>query len=329
MIKILSLFSGIGAFEKALNNINLDYELVNFSEIYKPAIDAYCKLYNVEGDKNIGDITKVNPEKIEDFDLLTYGFPCQSFSVMGLKDGFCNAKTGNLFFETMKIVKEKRPKYLIAENVTGLLSNDNGQTFKTILKTLNKLGYVNYYKVLDASYFNVPQIRKRVFIVSVRKDLKQNFGFEITKKTDKTVTDIIDNTITDRHIPKLLKPYCIKKYMKYNRFALFDGYKENYFDSEFLDHRIFSIYNLSPTLTTSCDQITFFEINGCLTGKERLRLQGFDDNDYDKIKNIVTENQLCHLTGNSIVVQILESILKNLCDKEYINNRCKFLSDWC
>lgn len=328
MIKLLSLFSGIGAFEKALNNINLDYELINFSEIYKPAIDTYCELYNTTEDQNLNDITKIKPDTIEDFDLLTYGFPCQPFSAAGCRKGFQNPKNGNLFFETMKIIKEKRPKYLIAENVMGLLSNDNGQTFKTILKTLNKLGYVNYYKVLDASYFNVPQIRKRVFIVSVRKDLKQNFGFRLTRKTNKVVADIIDYKTVDRYIAKSLKPYCIEKYMKHNKFTLFNGYAENYFDSGFLNHRIFSIYNLSPTLTTSCNQITFFEINGCLTGKERLRLQGFDDNDYDKIKNIVTENQLCHLTGNSIVVSVLESILKNLCDDEYINNRKEFLGDW-
>ena len=96
---------------------------------------------------------------------------------MGNKHGFCDIKTGGLFFDSMKIVKEKLPKYLIAENVPGLLSNDNGNTFKIILKTLNKLGYRNKYKLLNSSNFGVPQDRNRVFIVSIRKDVEQKFNF--------------------------------------------------------------------------------------------------------------------------------------------------------
>lgn len=332
MLKILSLFSGIGAFEKALNNINLEYEIVNFSEIHEPAIQCYCELYNIPKNDNLGDITKVNPKMIEDFDLMTYGFPCQPFSIMGTKDGFDNLKSGDLFFSSMKIVKEKKPKYLIAENVTGLLSNDNGKAFEKTLEILNKLGYKNYYKILDSLYFGVPQRRKRVFIISIRKDIQQNFGFVLTRKTNKVVADIIDYKITNRYIKPKLKQYCNKKYMKYNNKdsgLLFDGYDLGYFRSGFLDYNIHTIYSPSPTITTSFGRPTFFEIGGCLTGKERLRLQGFDDNDYDKIKNIVNERQIYHLTGNSITVNILENILKNLCDEEYISERQQFLSDWC
>lgn len=330
MLRILSLFSGIGAFEKALNNIKLEYEIVNFSEIHKPAILCYCKLYNTSEDSNIGDITKISPETIEDFDLMTYGFPCQPFSIMGTKNGFNDLKSGNLFFSSMKIVKEKQPKYLIAENVTGLLSNDSKQTFNTILKILNKLGYLNYYKILDSANFGVPQIRKRIFIVSIRKDIKQNFGFTLTRKTNKVVADIIDQKITDRYIKPKLKPYCDIKYMKFENTngLLFDGYDLGYFKSGFLDYNIHTIYSKSPTMTTTFGRPTFFEIGGCLTGKERLRLQGFDDNDYYKIRKIVNEKQIYHLTGNSITVGILENVLKNLCDEEYILNRQQFLSDW-
>ena len=332
LLKLLSLFSGIGAFEKALNNINLEYEIINFSEIYKPAISCYCKLYNTSEDDNIGDITNVDPKKIEDFDLMTYGFPCQSFSSMGLRNGFGDSKNGNLFFESMKIVKEKKPKYLIAENVMGLLSNDNGKSFKIILEILNKLGYKNYYKILDSSNFNIPQMRKRIFIISIRKDVPQNFGFPITRKTNKTVSDIIDHKITDRYISPELEQYCNEKYCSKrnkNKNNLFDGYSLGYFKSGFLDYKIYTIHSQSPTITTPMTRPTFFEINGCLTGKERLRLQGFDDNDYNKIKKIVNETQLGYLTGNSITVTVLESILKNLCDEKYINNRQQFLSDWC
>jgi len=330
MIKVLSLFSGIGAFESALRNTGIKHEVVNFSEIYQPAIRSYCKLYNITEDQNLGDITQVNPGDIEDFDLLSYGFPCQSYSIAGKRLGMDDPRNGNLFYESMKIVKKKQPKYLIAENVLGLKTIDNGDTFKIILETLNKLGYKNYWKVLNSSFFGVPQDRNRVFIVSIRKDVKHNFHFPVMKKTTKQVKDIIDFTVKDRIINKDLIPYLNKKYyIKPNKTnKVFDGCQQGIFNSGWTLHRLYTIYGLSPTLTTSNGPPYFDEIAGGLVGKERLRLQGFTDKDYDKIKDLVSESEIAYMAGNSITINILKNIFKNLLDKEYINSRRDVLNNW-
>lgn len=329
VIKLLSLFSGIGAFESALKNLNMDHEVVNFSEIYQPAIDSYCKLYNTTEDQNLGDITKVNPSLIDDFDLMSYGFPCTSFSIAGKRLGMDDPKTGNLFYESMKIVKEKKPKYLIAENVKGLKNHDDGNTFKIILDTLKKLGYQNYHKVLNSSFFGIPQNRERVFIISVRNDIKDEFHFPVMTETSKKVKDIIDFTIKDRIINKDLIPHLDKNYyIKYNTNKVFDGCQIGVFKDGWTTHRLHTIYGISPTLTKSDPGPYFLEISGALVGKERMRLQGFTDEDYDKIKGVVSENQLHQLTGNSITVNVLEGIFRNLFDKEYVNSRIDLISNW-
>ena len=329
-MRILSLFSGIGAFENALMNTNIKHEIINFSEIYKPAIRSYCELHNTTEDQNLGDITKVNPKVIDDFDLMSYGFPCQSFSIMGNKRGFCDPKNGGLFFSSMKIVKEKQPKYLIAENVPGLLSNDNGNTFKTILRTLNELGYRNKFKVLNSSNFDIPQDRNRVFIVSIRKDIEQKFNFSLNlKTTNKRVRDIIDFKIKDRIVNKDLIEYLDNEYTIRNKTnLLFDGCSEGIFEHGWTAHRLYTIHGISPTLTTGNGPPYFLEIRGGLVGKERLRLQGFTDSDYNKIKNLVSESELAYMAGNSITVNILEDIFRNLFDEEYINNRKDVLDYW-
>lgn len=106
-LKVLSLFSGIGAFEEALKKINIDHEIVNFCEFDKITSDAYCLMHNTSPNKNLGDINNIDETKVPDFNLMTYGFPCQSFSMQGKRLGFDDPQKGNLFFESMRIVKEK------------------------------------------------------------------------------------------------------------------------------------------------------------------------------------------------------------------------------
>jgi len=157
-MKYLSLFSGIGGFELGIGK---RAECIGFSEIDKYAIQIYKKHFN---HKNYGDITKIIAKELPDFDLIVGGFPCQSFSIAGKRLGFKDTR-GTLFFDIARIIKEKRPKYLLLENVKGLLSHDNGRTFRTILSTLNELGYDIQWQVLNSKNFGVPQNRERVFIV--------------------------------------------------------------------------------------------------------------------------------------------------------------------
>ncbi len=275
-------------------------------------------LYGISEDKNLGDINNVDETTIDDFDLMTYGFPCQSFSVAGKKLGFEDTERGNLFFESMRIVREKRPKYLIAENVKGLVGHDKGNTFKTILNTLEFLGYNNYYQVLNSVNFDIPQSRERIFIVSIRKDVdKKLFKFPVGIFTDKRVVDFIDEDNKNRYLKESLKPFLDPKYhRKYNSKngikKVFDGNVQGYFKSDFGGKRLYSIEGICPTLTTKKEMACFIEIESELNSKERLRLQGFNDEDYFNLKDNISEPQLKKQAGNSITVNVIQAIQENL-----------------
>lgn len=318
-LKVLSLFSGIGAFERGLSNLGVEYELVGYSEFNKFASKAYSLIHNVKEELNLGNINKINEKELPNFDLMTYGFPCQAFSVQGKRLGFDDPERGNLFFESMRITKEKKPKYMIAENVKGLVGHDKGRTFQTILKTLEWLGYNNYYKVLNSVYFDVPQSRERIFIVSIRKDIDNGkFQFPKGSMTSKKVKDILDVNGDRKTVKESLKPFMNEKYFKHEYKSdsginkLFDGCAEGYFKSSFSGNRIFSIEGVSPTLTTKNDTV-YFEIGGHLNQRERFALQGFLKSDADLlIQNKIPIGEIDKMSGNSITVNVIEEILKSL-----------------
>lgn len=135
---------------------------VGFSEIDKYAIQVYSKHFPEH--KNYGSITDIDASTIPDFDLFVGGFPCQAFSIAGKRGGFEDTR-GTLIYDVLRIVKEKHPKLVLLENVKGLLSHDNGRTFKTIITSLAELGYAVEWQVLNAKNFGVPQNRERVFII--------------------------------------------------------------------------------------------------------------------------------------------------------------------
>lgn len=199
MLKLLSLFTGIGAFEKALERLNIDYELVGFSEIDKFAIKSYCAIHNVPENKNLGDITKINIDKIPDFDLLTWGFPCQDISIAGRMEGIKKGTRSGLYYEGYKILKAKRPGISIIENVKNLTSKRFKEQFETILKDIKELGYNNYWQVLNAKNYSVPQNRERIFIVSIRKDIdKNNFVFPSPVELKLKLKDLLEDTVDDK-----------------------------------------------------------------------------------------------------------------------------------
>lgn len=161
----VSLFSGIGGFEQALNR--LGGTCVMASEINKFANQAYEVLY---GHPTVGDVTKIAAKDVPDHDLLVGGFPCQAFSVAGKRKGFEDTR-GTLFFEIARIASAKQPNALLLENVKGLISHDKGKTLDTIIQTLNDIGYTVDFEVLNSKYFGVPQNRERIFIIAIRNDL--------------------------------------------------------------------------------------------------------------------------------------------------------------
>jgi DNA (cytosine-5)-methyltransferase 1 len=161
----VSLFSGVGGFEQALNK--LGGKCVMASEIDKFANKAYEVLY---GEPTVGDVTEIEAEDVPDHDLLVGGFPCQAFSVAGKRLGFEDTR-GTLFFEMARIAKAKKPKVILAENVKGLVGHDKGRTLNVIIQTLCDIGYTVDFNVLNSKYFDVPQNRERIFIIAIRDDL--------------------------------------------------------------------------------------------------------------------------------------------------------------
>src|SRR5690625_1030456 len=166
--KYVSLFSGIGGFEQALNS--LGGTCVMASEIDKFAEKSYQAIY---GHSTVGDVTEIDERDVPNHDMLVGGFPCQAFSVAGNREGFDDTR-GTLFFEIARIAKEKKPKLLLLENVKGLVGHDKGKTLDKIIKTLNDIGYRVDFEVLNSKFFGVPQNRERIFIVAVREDLVDN-----------------------------------------------------------------------------------------------------------------------------------------------------------
>ena len=166
-MKFLDLFAGIGGFRMGLES--LGHECVGFCEIDKFARKSYKAIYDTEGEIELHDITQVSNEEWRKFrgtvDIICGGFPCQAFSIAGKRKGFLDETRGTLFFEIARAAKEIQPPLLFLENVKGLLSHDRGRTFRTILSTLDELGYDAEWQVLNSKDYGVPQNRERVFLI--------------------------------------------------------------------------------------------------------------------------------------------------------------------
>lgn len=335
-LKVLSLFSGIGAMEKALDNIKLNYDLVGFSEIDKPAIKSYTAIHNISEELNYGDISIVDTEKIPDFDLMTFGFPCQDLSKAGKLEGMKeDSKTrSSLLWETMKIARIKKPKYMIAENVRNLLSKKFKSDFDKWQNELNQLGYNTYYEILNARHYGIPQNRERVFVVSIRKDIDDGgLKFPDSFPLQTHLIDLMDTDVDDKYylteeaqnqltVSRMESGLLIKNattlgYLQANHG---DGIDLAYPNSETRRGRVQK--KRSQTLTTS-DNL------GVLIGQrirkftpiECFRLMGFSDEDFYKAQDVgVSDRSLYKQAGNSIVVNLLEEIFKELFKEKLIHN---------
>jgi len=223
-LKILSLFSGIGAFEKALERLDIDYELVNYCEIDKYASRAYSLIHNTSEDLNLGDITKVDEKTLPDFDLMTWGFPCTSISQAGKQEGFIDkdgkqTKSG-LYYEGIRILQEKKPKYSIIENVKALTQKKFKTEFEQILTDLESAGYNTYWKVLNSKDYGVPQNRERIFIISVRKDI-DNCNFKFPEGFDNSIRlkDLLEDEVDEKYYISQDKTEKLIKQLKGKEFS--------------------------------------------------------------------------------------------------------------
>jgi len=207
-MRFLDLFAGIGGFRLALEQAG--HKCIGFCEIDKFARQTYKANFDTEGEVEWHDITTVTDEDVRQLgkvDLITGGFPCQAFSVAGERRGFEDTR-GTLFFEIARIAKQIEPRFLLLENVKGLLSHDKGKTFATILNTLDELGYDAEWQVLNSKNFGVPQNRERVFVVGHSRRFPRREVFPITGtsgQTIKQVGNIVDTVGGDGLEPKIMQ----------------------------------------------------------------------------------------------------------------------------
>jgi DNA (cytosine-5)-methyltransferase 1 len=344
-MKIVSLFSGIGGFELGISNSKLNSEVVFSSEIDKYATASYLANFN---DNNLkGDITKIDEKDIPNHNFLVAGFPCQAFSIAGMQKGF-NDTRGTLFFDVARILKEKQPRFFLLENVKNLVAHDGGKTFKTIIKTLNEVGYTVDFTIINSVEAGLPQSRERTYIVGIlnyeeienKYDIRNKVIDNIKKTYDyrgfdffnslsfnnpqKYIKDIIENTKEKRYmiqndeVDKFLSANifnesrkCQKKIVK-----LFDLPREVWNDLE-RQRRVYSIYGISPTILARSDTTKIYINDGGngyvrkFTPRENFRLQGFDDTFIDNILKVASMTQAYKEAGNAVSPPVITGIVNH------------------
>lgn len=320
----------------------MKFELINFSEIDQAAIKSYCAIHKIPEILNLGDVSKINSGSIKEFNVMTWGFPCTDISkagnMIGFKDTDGNNTRSGLYYEGIRILKAKKPNISIIENVGNLLSKKFKNEFNTILQDLDDAGYNTYYKLLCAKDYDIPQSRERVFVVSIRKDI-DNGLFEFP--TDQTLCckaqDFLEDAVDESYymskeqilnhpllvIGKHLKEECDdtipisqatrKGYINCELWGIADL---SYPKSKTRRGRVQGNGYICPTLTATQQGLVVIESEDrirSMTALERIRLMGFDDEDYESAKSVgVTDNQISKQAGNSIVTTIPYYIFKEL-----------------
>lgn len=320
MLRVFEAFSGVGAQRMALRNLGIAHEVVGISEIDKHAIQSYEAIHGKT--TNFGDISKVNPADLPDFDLFTYSFPCQDLSLAGKQRGMVKGKTrSGLLYECEKVIEAKRPRFLLLENVKNLTNKTFKPQFDEWLSYLEGLGYTNYWQVLNAKHYGIPQNRERVFVVSILGE-HQSFKFPtpipLTTSAMDYLEPVVDDTYyLDNPFEKVEEVYHIPQATKKGCIELKQGICDwSYPKSTLRRGRVQEEGRIVPTLTASTQALLYLDESGktrTLTPLERWRLMGFKDDDFFKAKESGASNaQLYRQAGNSIVVPVLEAIFKSM-----------------
>lgn len=301
--------SGIGGGRLGLEQSGL--RCVGYSDTAKLAPITYNLMHDTVGEKNYGNLKRIKTETLPDFDLLIAGFPCQTFSVIGRKDGFSDDR-GQIIFHLARILEETQPACFLLENVKGLVTHDKGKTIRIILDELNRVGYNVNYRVLTSLNYGVPQMRQRVYFVGFRKDIAP--GISTFKWPEEVPTPplsdylIDDNPVSEERL-ELLK-YYLNNPTNNGKYTVEDLQK---MEGKILDTRMndLRIYDgKCPTLRAQRDGVLYVR-NGIiyqLTGYEALLLQGFPKENADRVKNKVTDRHLLMQAGNAMTVNVIKAI---------------------
>lgn len=309
----IDLFAGIGG-------MRLAYENVGGRCVYSNEWNKYSQqtYYANFGEQPEGDITKVDAKTIPDHDILVAGFPCQPFSIAGVskkislgrKTGFEDKTQGTLFFDVCRILKEKRPKAFMLENVKNLKSHDKGSTFKTILESLDELKYKVFFAVLDGQNF-VPQHRERIIIVGF--DMERygddiEFDFDITPVNPKPVMrDILEKKVDDKYtLSDNLWTY-LQNYAAKHR-AAGNGFGYGIAPLDGVSRTISARYHKDGSEILIAQK---GKNPRRLTPRECARLQGFPES----FVIPVSDTQAYRQFGNSVVVPLIENVAKLIVEK--------------
>ncbi|MCG2700238.1 DNA (cytosine-5-)-methyltransferase [Candidatus Parcubacteria bacterium] len=315
-LKFIDFCAGIGGGRIGLENLGM--KCVGFSEIDKNSEKTYREFFGNE-EKNYGDLTKINPDDLPEFDLMIAGFPCQTFSVMGQRTGMKDRR-GQIIFNLIDIMKAKNLKYFILENVKGLLNHGNGQSLKIILNALSEAGYNVYWKLVSSLHYGVPQMRERIYFVGMRNDLAKNdkrFVYPEIVETPELKDYLIDDSELEfgekKRTYETFLNYVNNKYNK-NRFSVDEFLKEDYLiiDTRQSDLRLYR--GKAPTLRTGRHGILYVK-NGKfrkLSGYEALLLQGFPKEISSKVKDKIQDIYLLSQAGNAMTVNTVEAFGKSL-----------------
>lgn len=304
-LKFIDLFAGIGGIRMPFSEQNC--ECVFTSEMDKYAQKTYLSYYN---DQASGDITLINDNDIPDFDILLAGFPCQPFSQAGLKQGFSDTR-GTLFFDIERILKSKKPKCFLLENVKGLKGHDKGNTFKTIIKSLEDLGYYVKFQVLSAKDFNLPQNRQRIYIIGfLNKEQFDNFYFPEPIKQTIFIKDILEKEVDNKYT---LSDKLWAGHQRRKEKHLLNG---NGFGYKMYNQNSAYVGTISARYYKDGSEI-LIEQSGknprMLTPLEAARLQGFPDELVIKAKKAgLSDAQLYKQFGNSVAVSVIRAISNNI-----------------
>lgn len=291
--RFIDLFAGIGG-------IRLGFEAFGGTCVFSSEIDERaCDTYEANfGERPHGDITKIAASDIPDFDILLGGFPCQAFSIIGKKLGFRDETRGTLFFEIERILKEKRPKAFLLENVRNLTAHDGGRTFSVIRSHLENLGYHVHAKVLNSLDFGVPQKRERIIIVGFLQDVDFHFPDPVPQEQRKTLGDILEQDVPGK--------YYVRDEIRQSRLARLKDtdYPKPYISHENIGKSVTPHPYSSALRAGASANYILINDERRPTEREMLRLQGFPDS----FKIVVPYSSMRHQCGNSVSVPVIRAV---------------------
>lgn len=316
------------------------FKCVGYSEINKFAVKLYSEYF---GDtRNYGDITKIDPAELPDFDIITAGIPCQPFSSAGKRKGLEDPRGMPLWTSFFRIIRHKRPKVVVIENVKGLLSSNGGRDFAWVLLQMAELGYNVEWMVLNSKDFGVPQNRERVFIVGytggdgqpkifpIREVEKTYYQPPIQRKKFQTVPDISPTIVAGYDKMGNSQPYIVYRNREHNMTA-----GDNGVPMILLSHtagnikKRFQYRDTTWTLDTSGNKMAIVTKDLRIrrfTPLEVFRLQGFPDDIVHTARHIgISDTQLYRMAGNAVTVQVVQSIarkIKNVFFENTQDERC-------